>query len=109
MKEQFLALLQEELKLIDKFQEHLTFAHSLVDDDKVKAFFAHLVDEENEHKEDLEKLMGQVRALSSTAEHAQVVASPTHVSTSTSTETYGHYERRDQQVLTVGSLLGQKQ
>jgi hypothetical protein len=101
----FEALLDEELHLIDKFQEHLSFAGNLVDDENTKAFFKHLVDEENEHRDQIQSLKDRARNLGSvqTHMHSQV---PTQVRDDSG---YGHFQRRDQNVLTVGSLYGARQ
>jgi rubrerythrin len=91
--EHFLSLLDEELVLIEKFKEHINFALSVTQDEQAKAFFTHMLQEEDEHSQAVHALIERVKNPPANSEEP----------------TDGHYQRRDQNVLTVGSLLGQAQ
>jgi hypothetical protein len=105
----FQALVSREMSLVEKFLEHLDLARNFSDDPRIATFIEHTMDEEREH---LDKL----RAIAATSEQIANAAG-THVLypgsvppvPSLTPDPDGHYQRRDQNVLTVGSLLGHPQ
>jgi len=93
------ALLDKTDHLVGQFEEHLRLALQITDDPKLKVFLGHLLDEEQEHREHIRSLKSGLTQ--------PVMASPVQSNPLPSTE--GHFVRRDQNVLTVGSMLGQQQ
>jgi ferritin-like metal-binding protein YciE len=100
-KQTFQDLLNEELTLIGKFEEHLNFAKNVVTDDNVKAFFEHMMEEEQEHREKVQNLLERV-------ENIQVISKPDEGVVEVDRR-ISHVARRDQNILTVGSLYGVRQ
>ena len=96
------ALLDKTDHLVGQFEEHLKLALQIADDPKLQVFLTHLLDEEQEHRQELNALRA---GLGTSSHNLPDAAKP--ATTHPSTE--GHYERRDQNVLTVGSLLGKAQ
>jgi hypothetical protein len=94
-----LTLLEKTDHLIAQFEEHLQLALKITDDPKMQVFLGHLLDEEQEHRQDLASWKQSLAA----TPMAVAEAEPTGPSTD------GHYQRRDQNILTVGSLLGRPQ
>lgn len=103
-REAFKALLTRQLSLIGKFQEHIDLIKGMTGDEKMNVFLDHLAEEESEHQEKVRELLEGLEALSEV--HKPDV--PVQVSASSDRE-YGHFERRDQNILTVGSLYGARQ
>jgi hypothetical protein len=98
------ALLEKTDHLVGQFEEHLKLALQITDDPKLQVFLTHLLDEEQEHRQELASLRATLKSTLVSSSHP---ASPWEAAATPSTE--GHYERRDQNVLTVGSLLGKAQ
>lgn len=95
-------LLEKHRQQIVKFKEHTTLVRNASDSDHLKVFFDHLMDEEDENLAAVNDLLSKVQGL------------PPETTATSATEplhdrTQGHYAARDQNILTVGSLLGQKQ
>jgi hypothetical protein len=122
-----LALLQADFERVEKFKEHIQLMHDLASDPTQKVMFAHLLDEEAEHVASLQELIRQAQApgISHSANHSAnhhrdvdhtlTVAgtvSGHHADASTvkseSADPQGHFKRRDQNILTVGSLIGHR-
>jgi hypothetical protein len=96
-----LALLDKTDHLVGQFEEHLRLALQITDDPKLQVFLGHLLDEEQEHRQHIQTLKAELQAPSSSS----ALNGAEHLPSSTE----GHYLRRDQNVLTIGSLLGQRQ
>jgi hypothetical protein len=94
--------LQQVDRLIGEFEEHLRLAHSLTDDDKMKVFLQHLLDEESEHREALARWIANPPEASDKRPTVPLASDET-------ADDYRHVQRRDQNVLTVGSLFGKPQ
>jgi hypothetical protein len=97
------SLLAKTDHLVSQFEEHLRLALQITDDPKLKVFLTHLLDEELEHRQDIAALRQGLTAQSS----AQSVV--VHAAAESAASADGHFQRRDQNVLTIGSLLGQAQ
>jgi hypothetical protein len=100
-----LTLLEKTDHLVGQFEEHLKLAIQITDDPKLKVFLGHLLDEEQEHRDKIASL--KLAVLNSPMSPSTLTDSPPLRDNSPSQD--GHFQRRDQQILTVGSLLGQAQ
>lgn len=97
-------VLTQQLKLIAKFQEHVQLIAELGQDEKVNVFLEHLLEEEAEHAQKVETLLKRLDSPSSpSSAPVEKASAPSPVDPS------GHSARRDQNILTVGSLYGMKQ
>ncbi|MDX2084358.1 MAG: hypothetical protein SFZ03_03100 [Candidatus Melainabacteria bacterium] len=108
-----------------KFKEHLELARQMVTDARLQVVFDHMMEEESEHLEKLDALRQSVSpqsvvpqsvAMSATAAVSPAVAHShpsapvtAPVSVPASVQPDGHFQRRDQNILTVGSLYGHQQ
>jgi rubrerythrin len=113
--QQLRQMLEDHLVRIEKFQEHLEFAIKLIDDPKLQAVFGHLISEETEHAEEIQALLQDSQAFTSAPagpDTQMAVMTPvmaTHMPEEDKPSATGHFQRRDQNVLTVGNLFGQRQ
>jgi bacterioferritin (cytochrome b1) len=97
-------VMTQQLKLIAKFQGHVQLIAELGQDEKVNVFLEHLLEEEAEHAQKVEALLKRLDSPSSPSVAPEEKAfAPAPVDPS------GHSARRDQNILTVGSLYGMKQ
>ena len=116
-----LALLEADFERVQKFKEHIQLMHDLTNDPTQKVMFAHLMDEEAEHEASLQDLIRQAKgsenahsashsASHPVSHHRDVDHTLTVAGTvkSESTDPQGHFKRRDQNILTVGSLIGHR-
>lgn len=107
------SLLNQHLIQVGKFKEHVQLVSKATPDDGLKAFFNHLIEEEDEREKKLQALIQKAKAIpSAVARQTQVQAPPVTPGTEThvqDTHSHGHFALRDSNVLTVGSLLGQRQ
>jgi hypothetical protein len=107
------ALLQQYRVMLGKFKEHTTLVRNATADPHLQVFFDHLLEEEDEHAAEVDAMLASARKIQS----SQPVISSQRVSSSTDSErhtdnserTTGHFAARDQNILTVGSLLGCQQ
>ncbi len=100
-------LLEQQLVLVNKFIEHVQLASSLMDDERLKVVLSHILEEEEEHKQDINNLISQANGLSTAV--APVASASAESGFTAEQRSTGHYERRDQNILTVGSLMGMPQ
>lgn len=126
-----LALLEADFERVQKFKEHIQLMHDLTSDPAQKVMFAHLMDEEAEHETSLQDLIRQAKSPENAhsgshsashpvshhrdVDHTLTVAgtvSGHHADGSSqkseSADPQGHFKRRDQNILTVGSLIGHR-
>lgn len=92
----------EFIKQIKDFQEHLDLALKITEDERIKAFIEHAADEEASRVKKLEALKTQLQSGNGESVRTPAPCTP-------AIEPDGHYKLRDHNELTVGALLGQVQ
>ena len=97
-----ITIVEQLIKQVEDFQEHLALATKLSDDDRVKAFIDHAADEEAGRVKKLEAIRKQLLSGPDSQPAQPFVAA-------TAIEPDGHYKLRDHNELTVGALLGASQ
>ncbi|MBY0405900.1 MAG: hypothetical protein K2X66_18500 [Cyanobacteria bacterium] len=105
----FESLLNQHLLQIEKFKEHIELVKNMISDDKMHVFFDHLLEEEKEHQEETQVLIDSLKRLGSLPSFSSGESSANASSPSVPDRSTGHYGLRDQNVLTVGSMLGVRQ
>jgi hypothetical protein len=100
-------LLQQYRVMLGKFKEHTTLVRNATADPHLQVFFDHLLEEEDEHAAEVDAMMAAARKIPSTPSH-QESSEPMMAGVKQDHST-GHFAARDQNVLTVGSLLGRQQ
>jgi hypothetical protein len=103
----FGSLLDAHVNHINKFKEHVQLMAHAATDDGLKVFFNHLLEEEDEHLEAVQAMKEQLSQLP--AVPAINLPSASTEESAASLDHDGHYARRDQNILTVGSLFGVRQ
>ena len=107
--EELQALIESQQKNVDSFQEHLELAKKLADDERISTFIDHTLDEEQERQTKLNKALS---ALSQLKNKLPETPSNELLTVSTAVQvpsSEGHYKLRDENILTVGNLMGQNQ
>jgi hypothetical protein len=105
-------LLQQYRVMLGKFKEHTTLVRNATADPHLQVFFDHLLEEEDEHAAEVDAMLAAARKIQSNQNHNHpVFAHPTdtELHSGNPDRTTGHFAARDQNILTVGSLLGCQQ
>jgi hypothetical protein len=105
----FETLLNQHLLQIEKFKEHIELVKNMISDEKMHVFFDHLLEEEKEHQDETQALIDSLKGLGSLPSFSKEEGSEHSSSPAVPDRSTGHYGLRDQNVLTVGSMLGVRQ